>query len=226
VRLSMLSLALVAVLLLASVPAHAGTITLAGYTFSDNAFADQVLSCSGQLLFNSTGILGDNQWLGLNNFADLESAIIGSNLNTYVSLGINSLYLELGFSDNLVVNGPGADLVLFELSRLDDFSVSLTVGGPVITAVSNSTGYSNGNYGVNAALVDLSSLGVQSGNSVDRIVLHKAVVDNPNPFISVYPDVAAVGALNSVPVPEPGFTLLLLGIAFVPIAVSYRWWKK
>jgi hypothetical protein len=31
---------------------------------------------------------------------------------------------------------------------------------------------------------------------------------------------------NAVPVPEPGSTLLLLGIGLVPIAFSCRWWKK
>jgi hypothetical protein len=31
---------------------------------------------------------------------------------------------------------------------------------------------------------------------------------------------------KGTPVPEPGSTLLFLGMAFVPLALSYRWWQK
>jgi hypothetical protein len=34
------------------------------------------------------------------------------------------------------------------------------------------------------------------------------------------------GVVEAVPVPEPGSTLLFLGIGLVPIAFSCRWWKK
>jgi hypothetical protein len=34
------------------------------------------------------------------------------------------------------------------------------------------------------------------------------------------------GHITPAPVPESGSTLFFLGMAFVPIALSYRWWQK
>jgi len=77
------------------------TITLGGYSFDDNAFADEVLEVYGNWSGDAVkSLLGPN----------ITDAIV--NWPTYEE----NAYIKVAFTDNSIVNGLGTDLILFEAS--------------------------------------------------------------------------------------------------------------
>lgn len=152
------------------------TTSVGGYTFADNAFADQVTGSSG------------NYWVM--NAATLPAAVTGSDTNSFVrNLGGSAAYIDFAFTDNAIVNGAGADLVLFELGSPDLFTI--TLNGMTRSAQSLATGFSSAGYSLNAAAIDLDVFGLASGATVNQLRL--TFTDQPGSNAAV----AAIGALNS-----------------------------
>jgi hypothetical protein len=147
-----LSLFLYAIVLVFGVVGISNATTeLAGITFDDNAFVDTVIS----------------YYLGPGASPD-PSGIIGSNLATTVDFFNPGEYVEVGFTDNFVVNGAGYDLTVFEAGAPELMGVSLTVSSSVITVLSVDTGYTAPPPGgqVNVAFIDLSDLGIPMGQRI------------------------------------------------------------
>lgn len=157
-----------------------GTITLTGIPFADNAFADQVLAVNGQ-------------W-----DADVARAVLGPNIYYCVTNWPydEGAYIDVAFTDNVVANGDGSDLVIFEDSGVDP-------GCPAritIAAVTKTypTPWREGL--VNAAIIDLGDFGVPYGGSITQIRLWGGTNDT---------DYMGMGALHpECTVPAPAAAIL------------------
>jgi hypothetical protein len=186
---------------LAAGPLAVGDITIGTDVFSDNAFADEVISSSGS--FRYIGHAGEPL---PNSPAE---AVLGSDINTGMETLVAVSHVELGFIDNVVVNGPGPDLVFFELSS-ESFGESIRVAldsldaGVVLSSTNtdiditydDSEGRTGSQAWVYRAELDLSSLGVPDGASIDSIYIDMSA--------TYQPDLLAVGAI-----PAPGVLGLL-----------------
>jgi hypothetical protein len=190
--------------LLAAMPASASTI-VGGITFNDNAFADTLISSSGS--YTTSG-------------GSLSSVLTDIDASTYAFSNSPGAYVQLGFTDNTLVNGTGADLAIFELGVPDSFVVSLTLGGTTHTYASSSTGFLAGVFQLNDALINLDDFGVGTGASLSSVVVG---LDTINPGSLTVPSLSLVGAMNStspvVATPEPAALYLmafgLAGICFL-----------
>lgn len=195
-------LVLAAALAAASVGAQAVT-TIGGINFDDNAFADALYYSAGS--FTTSG-------------GSLASVLTDKNPGTYAfsfSAGANVM---LGFTDNGVYNGAGADLAIFELGIPDTLTVSF--GTQSLSYLSTYTGYSAGGYNLNVALVDFSDFGIATGANLtyQSIGLSTVAAGGTVPSLSL------VGALHTAaPVPEPEtYALMLLGIGAVGLGSRLR----
>lgn len=184
-------------------PATAATV-VGGYTFDDNAFADTLISSSGA--FTTAG-------------GSLVSVLTDTDAGTYAFSRDLGAYVELGFTDNTLVNGTGADLVLFELGVPSIFKLSLTINGITRSYASAFTGSTAGGFNLNAAAIDLDDFGMPVGASLGSIVIGMDDDSNTAPSLSL------VGALNSgrpgSQVPTPG-TLALAGLALLGLGATAR----
>jgi len=118
-------------------------IVIGGYSFDDNAFADTLISSSGA--FTTSG-------------GSLSSVLTDKDASTYAFSFSTDAYVELGFTDNLLVNGLGADLVLFELGELDTFKIS--IGRTTNSYTTTFTGQTVGGSNLNAISINLDDFGV------------------------------------------------------------------
>ncbi len=173
---------------------QAGAVTvIGGYSFADNAFVDSLVGAGGSFSGN----------------APLISAVTDSNADTYAYGTVTGAYLDLAFNDNNLVNGAGADLVLFELGDAD--TIGLTIGGTTINYLPVSTGTTTpSGFTLNAAAIDLSDFGITAGTQVNSFRLEMYLNG---------PDFSLAGALNTAVVPVPAAVWLfgsgLLGLAGV-----------
>ena len=180
--------ALVAASVLTFAQPAAADVTVGGFTFEDNAFADTLIASSGSFTF-----VGPS----------LASALTDSSASTYAFSNDTGAFVTLGFTDNLLVNGAGADLVLFELGIPDPFRV--TINGISATYATTNTGFTAAGFNLNAAAIDLTLFGILSGASVTQVML-----EFPNNGTRA--STALVGALNSAnAVPEPSTWAMLIG---------------
>lgn len=208
--------------------AVAAPVVVAGFTFSagEEAFADYAELVSGSI-----------RLCGATN--SIASALTGSDLLDCINSADSAGgIVEVLFTNNVIVNGPGPDLVIFELSgplgggtpdAREVFGVSVFDGAsfsafqtvtPVDTGF-RTTGGVNPN-GVFAVQLDMSTFGLAADASTDRIRLH---IYNVN-LGTKSGDITTLGALNSgAPIPEPGTALLLvLGLIVLRLAAIQRRW--
>ena len=138
-------------------PAVTSAITVGGYTLANTAFADTLLEGVGAFTGN----------------AALPGAITDMSADSYITATVDNAYVSLGFSDNALVNGPGDDLVLFEIGMPDSLSVSLVADSPAVTYTSVDTGeVTNSGFSLNAVAIDLDDLGVPANAALSSIVVH------------------------------------------------------
>ncbi|OPY85041.1 MAG: hypothetical protein A4E72_02052 [Syntrophus sp. PtaU1.Bin208] len=159
------------------------SISVGGYTFDDNAFVDTLISSSGS--FNTSG-------------GSLSDVLTDKDEATYAFSWSSGAYVNLGFTDNLLVNGSGADLVLFETGVPDSFSV--TINSITNNYLTSYTGYSAGGYDLNAVAINLEDFGVASNAGLSSILIGMDIVGS-----GTVPSLSLAGALNSsssaVPIP-------------------------
>lgn len=179
-----------AIVLLLVVPGIAqASIDVGGLTFDDLAFADLVMSTdySGEL----AGCPGFEP-------ADLQAALLGSNLNTWIDYGPHDFFpgpegdfnsqapptqfFELAFVDNLAVNLPGPDIAIFQMGGANAVRVSLDLDSilnpgavtsieQVVTTSSLAVTNDCGTP-VNVGYVELDDFGVPRGATIYRLFLY------------------------------------------------------
>jgi len=181
--------------------AGANTI-VAGYDFQDSAFADSVISSSGSFTLIGAGTLS--------------AAVTGSGLTKYAfnSPILSGANIQLGFTDNYLVNGTGYDLALFEFGTPSSFAV--TIGGKTLNYLSASTGFTSviggTTYAINVAKINLDDFGITAGSQLSSVLIGMGIG-------SSVPSLSVVGALNSAPagraVPDAGSTVSMLGLGFL-----------
>ncbi|MGV8074354.1 MAG: PEP-CTERM sorting domain-containing protein [Syntrophobacteraceae bacterium] len=197
-----------------SVVANADII-VGGITFQDNAFADEVIDYSAGAVFQSYTTDPFNRYN-----VTAEAALLGSDLRSSTIELPYGGYVTVGFTDNLIFNGAGTDLIIFEMFSSAEFgSVVVELGGTALAASVTSLGYMDiggvSNY-VNIASVDLSDYGFAANQTTDYVRI-----------FGTSSEYAAFGALNNsqnAPVPEP-CTVLLLGSGLAGLAAFRKRFK-
>lgn len=178
-------------------------VLVGGFSFDDNAFVDALNSSSGS--FTTSG-------------GTLASAVTDVDAATWGFSFSQGAFLDLGFTDNVAVNGAGNDIVLFEVGAPDRWLV--TINGISNQCQSASTGFNAGGFSLNACGFDLSAFGIASGGTVSSLRL--SFFDD-----STTVSTSLVGALNSQAVggaiPEPAtWAMLLTGFGLVGATMRRR----
>ena len=185
--------------IVAMAPAAQASFTVAGVTFDDTAGADTLISSSGS--YTTAG-------------GSLATVLTDNSAETWAFSFSQDAFVELGFTDNYLVNLAGDDLAVFEIGYPTDLvPVSLTVGGTTVIKTPVYTGFKTSTYNINLATWDLSAdFGLDSGVMLDSIVVIMEDVPGANPAHAI----GFVGALNVCSIPAPGAVLLgSLGVAMV-----------
>ena len=90
-----------------------GVTTIGGIDFDDDAFADTLISSAGS--FTTAG-------------GSLATVLTDKSAGSYAFSFDRVAYAELGFTDNVVTNGPGADLAIFSAADARAVQVRATTG--------------------------------------------------------------------------------------------------
>jgi hypothetical protein len=186
--------------------------TVAGVNFQDNAFADTVISSSGN--YTLAGVVS---------LSPLSAAVTSSSLTKYAFDNSPAAgdYIKLGFTDNYLINGAGNDLAIFTIGGPDDLSVTLnSVTKDYTTANTFFTTLIGGTtYKVYEAQIDLNDFNAVVGAQFSSVLIGMGI--GPN-----LPALSVVGALNSAPVnqsvPDAGSTISMLGMAFLGLGLLKR----
>ena len=206
---------------------HADTITIAGFTFDETAFADWLYGCPDTTQADVVhGQLEPNQ----------PSGVLGYDVTDYVAIYADDPYEDwftVVFTDNAVVNDVGPDLVVFDYdwsdvgeARVNKIKVGFRSGGTwtedwVEIPMVNSNQQAGG-HDIYYAEVDLTALGILDGEYINNISigLWNRDMSGVEPVgASELPSVGAIGATNNV-VPIPP-TVVLLGLGLVSL-VAFR----
>jgi hypothetical protein len=196
---------------------------IAGTEFKHNAFVDVLISSNPvtsipfvypidpSLYVSTFGIVGDA--------ANIEDAVIGDDISTAAGNWAEDGYLALGFADNLLINGDGCDLALFELgSSIDSFGVSLEANGQVIEYASAFTGYYTRSSGINAmvpinvAFVDLDDFGIPAGFVIDHFYIGG---------LDTLTTLSVAGAINSTSIGDGDLDLDIDGQDLHAFVIAY-----
>lgn len=173
-------------------------VTIGGINFADNAFADTLVSSSGNF-----SVFGDDA-------PTLASVLTDTDPATFAWSYDSDARLDFAFTDNVIVNGEGADLAIFEMGANDTISVS--IGSNVRNYSTVWTETTAGGFYLNVAKVDLSDFGYAFGAELQNVTLGVSIM-SPEETV---PSVSLVGAINVTPVPEPEtYALMALGLGAV-----------
>ncbi|MEP1537493.1 MAG: hypothetical protein ABJQ34_16090 [Paracoccaceae bacterium] len=183
----------------------ANAATFLGTTFDDNAFADVLLSdASGHTVWNAPSA---------------EAALTGADANTTAFNTTIGSFVTLGFTDNKIVNGTGADLAIFELFVEAAEDIYVTIGGVQVVESQTFTGFTNASgFDVYVSLFDLSDFGVAAGGTITSVTLQgdctTAACAGPGLASSPFVAVGAINSLPVAPVPLPAsLPFLFFGVA-------------
>jgi hypothetical protein len=151
-------------------------VAVPSFTFEANSGADAATVVAGSdPSFFECGLtpeLGLPALQGLTVDASATRVVADGSADTEV---FGRAVLDVGFSDNAVVNGPGPDLAVFESGRTEGFTVSVfdplagAFSAPVYFDPSELGFYDHCGYPVNAALIDLAQFGVQTLGTVSLV---------------------------------------------------------
>lgn len=181
--------------------------SVGGFEFAPKAAADRVTLVPGsQPSFYLCGATGDDGAPTLPGLTPAQSAarVLTDGVTDAEMFG--AAVVDVAFVDNVVVNGPGPDLVVFESGRPEAFGISVfdaitqSFSAPR-TYFPASTGLAGGcGFQLNAAAIDLADFGVVPDNA--RTLFR---IDNLGaPGCCDGADLMDVLALNSgVPAPQP-----------------------
>ena len=166
-------------------------VNIGGYSFHPGAFPDAAALVSG----NPASLV--------TNFPTTGSAagdiLLASNApeTTYIFSADPNYKISLHFEDNILFNGPGADLVIFELGLADSAAVVVDVmglpSGPIVYTTSF-TGSTVLGFDLNAVAIDLSDFGSVEGEYFNMIQMTTPVSPNSGTIMSF----SALGCLNSI----------------------------
>ena len=175
-------------------------ITVPGLSFEANSGADvaRVVAGSSPAFFQCgvTPELGVPTLPGLSVDASATQVVSDGSADTEV---FGKAELDVGFSDNVVVNGDGPDLAVFESARPEGFTVAVfdsATGSysPPLRFDPVGIGFYDGcGYPVNAALIDLSTFGIPRLGTVSRVRIDN--LGSPGGFDGA--DLADVRAVHS-----------------------------
>jgi hypothetical protein len=202
-------------LVVSALPASAAVV-IGPYTFVDNAFADMVTASGNFTTFDGPALPQPT----------LSAALTDKSVNTgaFSTTPGEAASLTLDFTDNIVFNGSGTDLVLFEEGFPGVFGV--TINGTTLTFLSvallpalNNTS----SQPVNAAEIDLQLFGVSPGGTISSLKIDMR--GSSTSTSDLRPTLLEAGALNSrdagAVVPEPS-SWALTGVALLGLAASRR----
>jgi hypothetical protein len=128
------------------------TVSVGGFTFPDNGFVDTLLASTGSYTVSG---------------GSLASVLTDTDPGTYAFTFDDGASLTLGWSTTSAINGPGDDIVLFELGIPDSWNV--TINGTTLLETPVDTGSTAADFALNAAAFDLSDFGVASGGSISQL---------------------------------------------------------
>ncbi|MEM0895260.1 MAG: hypothetical protein AAGJ79_00135 [Verrucomicrobiota bacterium] len=211
--------------------ASIGGMTIGGITFDQNAFVDELVSSSNLSNLSPT-------------VSDFETVLTDNAPNTGASIGLqpppNSPLGTLGvpgfvvlrFTDNILFNGPGFDLALFDFGgrmlpppQSESFLVMAVGVGPSLEVFVRDTNFDvtipapdGRTFDLQVALVDLDLLGIPPGGQVAEIMISSGTTSS----IGQPAELALVGAINSIPIPEFSSPLNVLLVGFLVVSLPRR----
>jgi hypothetical protein len=143
------------------------------YTLADDAFVDALIGTGGVVVpFTAP---------------DVATGLTDTSLATSAMLKSIDAYVDLEFTDNVAVNGAGADIIIFERYGATAFNATIEIGGVTNTVIGGGVFAVDGEN-TNATLIDLSDFGYLAGESVTTLRLSFA----QSPSV-----ISGVAALNS-----------------------------
>jgi PEP-CTERM motif len=223
----------VALLIFAATATHAA-VSVGGRTFADNAFADAAsLPAVNYLLWDGvTSNVENNSTDAAKAAAAMLDTPVGNPglaTSTFGACAIGQTesqcgVLRLTFNQVWVVNGAGADFTVFDINNSSDVKAMINGTTLVRSSVLAGTTPRPPDLGpapwtLNAIDFDLSDFGLAAGARINSIDFHWGYGETTQ----IRNGFALVGALNTVPVPEPAtWWLMSLGVLALTTRVRRR----
>jgi hypothetical protein len=131
-------------------------VTIGAFTFDDTAFVDAV------------GVI-EGTWTLDDGAESVPDAIVGPETDRRTWSTVGATFVEVLFEDNVVYNGDGADLAVFETGVLD--IIAVRINGVIRASDTVFTGdvTPTRGYDVNVATFDLTDFGVPPGDSITSL---------------------------------------------------------